>query len=240
MKIAIVVADDHELLRKSVASLLGNEPDFDVVGEYANGRELVEAVARLAPAVAVVDVAMPELNGLDAARRLREAAPATRVVMLSRHIDQAYVRAALSAGVVGYIVKSGAARDLLEAVRTASRGKIYLSEEVAGAKAAAIRRRRFSSEVGEAETGQPGQRSVYAGVERRRYTNEVLDSRLSQREREVLQLIAEGRGSKSIAAALGISEETVKSHRKNIVAKLDIRETAGLTRYAIRVGLTHP
>lgn len=240
MKIDIVVADDHELLRKSVALLLRNEPDFNVVGECADGRELVGAVERLAPSVAVVDVAMPELNGLDAARRLREVAPATRVIVLSRHVDRAYVRAALSAGVVGYVVKSGAARDLLEAVRTASRGKIYLSEEVAGAEVRAIGRRRFSDEAGGADTGHPRQRPVYSGVERRRYTNEVLDCRLSQREREVLQLIAEGRGAKGIAVALGISEETVKSHRKNIVAKLDIRDTAGLTRYAIRVGLTHP
>lgn len=240
MKIAIVVADDHELLRRSVASLLRNEPDLDVVGECSDGRELVEAAARLAPAVAVVDVAMPELNGLDAARRLREVAPATRVIMLSRYVDQAYVSAALSVGVVGYVVKSGAARDLLDAIRTASRGKIYLSEEVAGAKAEAKRLRRSSDVPTGAEAGQLSQRPVYAGVERRRYTDEGLECRLSQREREVLQLIAEGRGSKAIAAALNISEETVKSHRKNIVAKLDIRETAGLTRYAIRVGLTRP
>lgn len=239
MKIAIVLADDHELVRKSLAALLDNEPDLAVVGECANGRELVEMVARLSPSVAVVDIAMPELNGMDAARRLKEVAPATRVIMLSRHTDQAYVSAALDAGVVGYVVKSGVVRDLLDAVRTASRGKIYLSEEVVGARADIMRRRRFSdAESGAGREQQPqSQHFIYTGVERRSHADAGVDCPLSPREREVLQLIAEGRGPKSIAAALGITEQTVKSHRKNIVAKLDIRDTASLTRYAIRIGL---
>lgn len=214
MKITIIVVDDHELVRKSIVSLLRVESDFDVVGECADGREALELVARMRPMVAVIDVAMPELNGIEAAQRLRSLSPATRVIALSNYTDEAYVCGMLNGGAVGYIVKSGAARDLIDAVRFATRGKIYLSAEVQ-----ALAHRASSSAVkgGTAASYNP----------------------LSPREREVLQLIGEGRTSKGIARTLCISETTVKTHRNHIMEKLDIHDTAGLTRHAIRLGLVH-
>ena len=117
-------------MRKSIAALLSDEPDFEVVAECSNGREMLELVARRRPAVAIIDVAMPELNGIEATRRIREASPATRVIVLSNYADATYVRETLKAGAVGYIVKSGAAQDLIQAVRTGTRSKVYLSDAV--------------------------------------------------------------------------------------------------------------
>ncbi|MGH9901075.1 MAG: response regulator [Pyrinomonadaceae bacterium] len=214
MKITIVLADDHELVRKSIASFLSSEPDFEVVGECSNGREMLNLVARHSPSVAIVDVAMPELNGIETTQRIRATNPSTRVIVLSNYTDEAYVRGMLDAGVVGYIVKSGAADDLIQAVRDATRGKVYLSAEVSAVA-----------------------QSARAGDARRTQADATGTQKLSPREREVLQLIAEGRSSKEIAAKLGIGETTVKSHRNNIMEKLNIHDKAGLTRYAIRVGL---
>jgi DNA-binding NarL/FixJ family response regulator len=213
VKTTIILADDHELVRKSIAALLRDEPDFEVVAECSNGREMLELVARHRPAVAIVDVAMPELNGVEATKRIRDISPSTRVIVLSNYTDEAYVRGMLDAGAVGYIVKSGAALDLIQAVRLGARRHIYLSETVS-AIAERARQRGASGGVGDG-TQRP----------------------LSPREREVLQLIAEGRSSKEIAAKLRISATTVKSHRKNIMEKLDIHDKAGLTRYAIRIGI---
>lgn len=212
MRTTIILADDHELVRKSIAALLRDEPDFDVVAECSNGREMLELVARHRPAVAVIDVAMPELNGIEAARRLRELSPETRVIVLSNYSDAAYVREMLAAGAVGYIVKSGAAQDLIQAVRRGTRRQVYLSAAVSALATGAGR--------------QNGHREA-----------DDRTPRLSPREREVLQLIAEGRTSKEVAALLGISATTVKSHRNHIMEKLDIHDKASLTRYAIRIGL---
>lgn len=205
MLTTIVIADDHELVRSSFAALLSDEPDFRVVAECADGRALLEEVARLRPDVAVVDVAMPELNGIEAIPRLKLLSPQTRVIVISNYSDEAYVRGALEAGAVGYIIKSGAVRDLISAVRDGSPGKVYLS--------------------GEARAALGGPTSP--GAERP----------LSPREREVLQLIAEGHTSKEIAERLGIGETTVKTHRNHIMEKLNVQETAGMTRHAIRLGL---
>lgn len=207
MRTTIILADDHELVRKSIAALLRDETDFEVVAECPNGRELLELVARLKPAVAIIDVAMPELNGIETTRRIRELCPATRVIVLSNYADATYVRETLKAGAVGYIVKSGAAQDLIEAVRTGTRSRVYLSDAVSAIAG------------GTEQDGNGGTRP------------------LSAREREVLQLIAEGRTSKEVARLLGISATTVKSHRNHIMEKLDIHDKAGLTRYAIRIGL---
>ena len=214
MKITIIVADDHELVRKSIASLLRDESDFDVVGECANGREALELVARIRPMVAVIDVAMPELNGIEAAQRLRSLSPTTRVIALSNYTDEAYVCGMLDGGAVGYIVKSGAARDLIDAVRYATRGKTYLSAEV-----------QTLAHNASSCTVKGRTAAAY--------------NPLSPREREVLQLIGEGRTSKEIAKTLGIGETTVKTHRNHIMEKIDVHDTAGLTRYAIRLGLVH-
>jgi DNA-binding NarL/FixJ family response regulator len=216
LKIKIILADDHELVRKSIAALLREESDFDVVGECSNGREMLELVTRHRPSVAIVDVAMPELNGIETTQRIRESSPSTRVIVLSNYTDEAYVRGMIEAGAVGYIVKSGAAHDLIQAVRNGARGKLYLS---AGLSALVDNKTgkgvRRSADVGDGTSTRP----------------------LSPREREVLQLIAEGRSSKEIAAILHISKTTVKSHRDHIMEKLNIHDTAGMTRHAIRIGL---
>jgi len=213
MRTTIILADDHELVRKSIAALLRDEPDFEVVAECSNGREMLDLVADRRPAVAIIDVAMPELNGVEATRRIRELSPATRIIVLSNYADETYVRETLKAGAVGYIVKSGAAQDLIQAVRTATRSHVYLSEAVSAIATETAETGRYSSRLEQAP--RP----------------------LSTREREVLQLIAEGRTSREVATLLGISATTVKSHRNHIMEKLDIHDKAGLTRYAIRIGL---
>jgi DNA-binding NarL/FixJ family response regulator len=213
MKTTIILADDHELVRKSIAALLRDETDFEVVAECSNGREMLELVARVRPAVAIVDVAMPEMNGVEATRRIRESSPQTRVIVLSNYADETYVRETLKAGAVGYIVKSGAAQDLIQAVRQGTRARVYLSEAV--------------SAIATSRRAPDGHTGIDGGGSRP----------LSTREREVLQLIAEGHTSKEVAALLGISATTVKSHRNHIMEKLDIHDKAGLTRYAIRIGL---
>lgn len=213
MKTTIILADDHELVGRSIAALLRNECDFDVIGECRDGREMVKLVEQMRPNVAVVDVAMPGMNGVEVAQRIRDVSPATRVIVLSNYTDEAYVRGTLESGAVGYIVKSGAVRDLIQAIREGSRGKIYLSAEVhAIAQNASLSGSRSSS-------------------------RSLAWYPLSPREREVLQLIVEGSSTKKIAAALGISESTVKDHRRHIKEKLGIRDTAGLTRYAISIGM---
>lgn len=210
MKTRIILADDHELVRKSIAALLRDESDFEVVAECSNGRQMLELVARERPDVAIIDVAMPELNGVETTRRITELSPRTRVIVLSNYADETYVRETLKAGAVGYIVKSGAAQDLIQAVRRATRAFVYLSDAVSAI----------------ADGARGAQPSLDGGTRP-----------LSTREREVLQLIAEGRTSREVAALLGISVTTVKSHRNHIAEKLNIHDKAGLTRYAIRIGL---
>jgi two-component system response regulator NreC len=212
----IVLADDHELVRESIASMLQEVPDFKIIGQCSNGRQLLELVKRSPPQVAIIDVSMPELNGVDAARQIREISPATRIIALSMFIDEAYIRDMISAGVSGYIAKSGATKDLVEAIRKGSRGKVYFSSEIAEA-AERIR----------SPTGRPGCEPLSA------------ERQLSRREREILQLIGEGRSSKEIAGLLNISETTVKTHRNHLMEKLNVRDIAGLTRSAIRLKLVH-
>ena len=210
MRTTIVLADDHELVRESIASLLREVPNFEVVGQCANGRQLLALVESVHPDVAVVDVSMPELNGIEAARQLREISPRTRVIALSAYTDEAYIRDMIDAGVVAYIIKSGAAKDLIQAIRTASRGRVYFSHEIMG-----------------------GAHQVAYGPA----TCKSAVRPLSQREREILQLVAEGKSSKEIAAILGIGETTVKTHRNNMMGKLNVRDVAGLTRQAVRLKL---
>src|SRR5712691_4104779 len=213
MKTTIVLADDHDLVSKSIVALLRGIPGFDVIGECDNGRDLVSMVERLRPNVAIVDLAMPGMNGVEAARRIRDVSRSTRVIILTGYTDERYVQETLQAGVVGYIVKSGATIDLIRAIREGTPGNAYLSAEIA----AIVRTSRFTGSRRKADP--EGRRP------------------LSPREREVLQLIVEGNSNKRIAGILGISEATAKDHRKHIKEKLGIRDIAGLTRYAIGIGM---
>jgi DNA-binding NarL/FixJ family response regulator len=214
--ITIALADDHTLVREGLASLLEEEPNFRIVAQCSNGRELITAVERLRPQVAVVDISMPELNGIDAARQIRKISPSTRIIALSVYTDESYVRDMVEAGVSGYVVKAGAAKDLVDAIRTGSRGKVYFSEEIADA-GHMIEMQRGRVKNGTAPAERP----------------------LSSREREILQMIGEGFSSREIAEKLDISETTVKTHRNNLMDKLNVRDIAGLTRQAIRMRLVH-
>ena len=212
----IVLADDHDLVRESIASMLRQIPDFNVVSQCRNGRQLIEAVTRLQPNVAVVDISMSELNGIDAARQIRKICPRTRIIALSIHTDEAYIRDMLDSGISAYVIKSGAAKDLIDAIRYGSRGKVYFSQEIA-------------------ETAE----KIQTGECKDKRHVLPTDRPLTQREREILQLIAEGSSSTEIAGKLNISETTVKTHRNHLMDKLDVRDVAGLTRYAIRLKLIY-
>jgi two-component system response regulator NreC len=208
MPIHLLLADDHPMVRQGLRVLL-EQAGMVVVGEAADGRETLALASTHQPEVAVLDIAMPHLNGLETARRLRETVPQTKPILLTMHTDEPYVLAALQAGAVGYVVKTQAAADLVQAIHTVVQGAISLSPGVTTTMVQAYVR------------GTPLPRDP-----------------LTSREREVVQRIAEGQTTKEIAAALGLSVKTVESHRINLMRKLDIHETAGLVRYAIRRGLT--
>jgi DNA-binding NarL/FixJ family response regulator len=205
--IRLVLADDHVLVRQGLRKLLEGA-GFVVAGEAGDGREAVRLVRRENPDVAVMDIGMPQFNGLNAALELTRSHAHVRLVVLTQHDDSRYVAEALRCGVKGYVLKSEAARDLVRAIEGVSRGEVYLSPGVASAVAEAC--------------ASPG-----GGIDG-----------LSVRERQVLQLIAEGNSTKDIAGALGISAKTVESHRSKLMRKLGIHHTAGLVRYAIRRGVT--
>lgn len=207
MPIRIVLADDHVLVRQSLRSLLERE-GYQVVGEAAEGKEAVRNVNTLQPEIAILDISMPLMNGLNAAREIRSSFPKTKTILLTQHDDDLYVSEALEAGVKGYVLKSQVANDLVEAIRQVSRGQVYLSPGVA--------------------------RTV---MEAYRTRSERPKDRLSLRERQVLQLIAEGKSTKEVASVLCISVKTAESHRTRLMQKLDIHETASLVRYAIRRGM---
>ena len=208
MTIRIVLADDHQLIRQGVRALLERER-FHVVGEASNGREAVDQITALHPDVVVMDIGMPMLNGVDAAQQILRASPTTKIVALTMHAEDAYVMSALRAGVRGYVLKTQAGPDLIQAIHQVSRGMTYLSPAI-------------STVVVDASIGK---------------RPEALSDRLSQREREVLQLVAEGKTTKEIARVLGVGVKTADSHRTAVMRKLDIHQTAGLVRYAIREGL---
>lgn len=208
--IRIGLADDHNVVRQGLRALLEGVKDFKVVGEASDGKEMVELVLRERPDVAVIDLAMPSLNGVEATRRIVRDAPAVRVLVLSMYTGEEYVREALGAGAAGYLVKDSAADDLVEAIRVIAAGGQFLSPAIAYIAA---------------DSGKGGK----AGAS-------PLD-RLTSREREVLQLIAEGNSNKEIAARLSLSVKTIEAHRTNLMSKLDIHDTASLTRFAIARGL---
>jgi DNA-binding NarL/FixJ family response regulator len=211
LSIRILLADDHALLRDGLRSILARERDVEVVGEAADGRAAVDQARKLAPDVVVMDVGMADLNGIEATRRIRSASPNTRVLALSTHSDRRYVAGMLDAGASGYVVKVSAYDELIRAVRAVVSGRVYLSPAVA-------------DRAGETRKDASRPEGPAAG--------------LAPREREVLQLIAEGHRTPEIARRLRISAHTVETHRRNIMQKLDIHSVADLTRYAIREGIT--
>jgi two-component system response regulator NreC len=209
MPVRILLADDHVMVRQGLKALLERE-GMEIVGEASDGREAARLAAELRPDVIVLDLAMPLLNGVAAAEAILKQAPRDKIILLTMHTDDHYVLAALRAGVSGYVMKTRASAELVQAIREVERGHFFLSPGVSGTVVAAVR----------------GRRDAPADP-------------LTSREKQVLQLIAEGKTTKETAADLGISVKTAESHRTRIMQKLDIHETAGLVRYALRLGLTH-
>jgi DNA-binding NarL/FixJ family response regulator len=207
-RIRILLADDHAVVRQGFRMILGAQPDMEIVGEAGNGREAVELAERLKPEVVVMDVSMPELNGIEATRRLAASTPHARVLALSMHKDSVYVREILRAGARGYLLKDSVAGDLVSAVRAVASGEGYLSPQVS---------------------------SAVLDDYRRHVTNPI--DLLTSREREVLQMLAEGKTSKEIAGVLDLSPYTVEAHRGRVMEKLNVHTIAGLVRFAVRNGL---
>jgi DNA-binding NarL/FixJ family response regulator len=213
-QITILLAEDHIVVREAFRMMLELENDLKVVGEAQDGRQAVALVKRLRPTVVLMDIAMPRLNGLEAARQILKAVPTTKVVMLSAQSEAAYVKKATDYGATGFLRKQTTARVLYEAIREVNKGKNFFCPEIAN------------------RLNKQNRKSLLRpGLSRRRGAG------LTSREKEVLQLVAEGSANKQTAVELGIAVKTVENHRKNLMQKLDIHDTAGLTRYAIAAGI---
>ncbi len=210
MAIRVFLAENHFVVRQGLRLLLERE-GFQVVGDASDGREAVRQIPELRPEAAVLDIAMPLMNGIEAAHELRHSSPVTKIIVLTRHSDDQYVMAALRAGVRGYVLKDQVGTDLVQAIRQVCKGESYLSPGISRVVVDALL----------SKTDTPG-------------------DPLTARERQVLQLIGEGKSTKEIATLLGISVKTAESHRARLMGKLDIHETASLVRYAIRRGLVQP
>lgn len=210
MPIRVGLAEDHVLVRESLKSLLESE-GFQIVAEAADGQDAVRQAELQHPDIMVMDIAMPVLNGLEAARAISHAFPKVKTILLTQHDEEPYLSQALDAGVKGYVLKSQAARDLVEAMRRVSAGEVYLSPGIS----------RSLMEAYRSKSKKPA------------------DS-LTPRERQVLQLVAEGKSTKDVGTILGISVKTAESHRTRLMQKLDIHETASLVRYAVRRGMVQP
>ncbi len=213
MTIRIILVDDHHIMREGLKSLLMAQSDISVVGEAGNGRAALGLVRKLTPDVVVMDVSMPDMNGIDATCRIKEESPDIQVIALSMHSDKLFVEGMLKAGVSGYLLKDCLLEDLACAIYAVAKGGIYLSPKIAATVV-------------------------------KTYLHQLTNSHgceqaiLTRRERETLQLIAEGRDTKEIASRLHISTKTVDTHRRKIMEKLDLHSIAELTKYAIREGLT--
>ena len=201
----VVIVDDHLILLQGIRKLLEAEPGFQVVGEACDGREGVELIRRLKPDIAIVDITLPGLNGLDVARVVAAESLRTKIILLTMHKESPYVIEALDTGVHGYVIKTEASADLMRAIKEACKDRMYFSPAIS---------------------------QIVVDAYRNRDTLEI--DPLTAREREVLQLIAEGQKTKQVAASLGISLKTAESHRTHLMKKLDIHDTAGLVRYAVR------
>ena len=213
-QITVLLAEDHTIVREGFRTMLQLEDDMEVVGEAQNGREAVALAKKLRPAVVLMDIAMPLLNGLEATRQVLKDLPATKVIMLSAHSDDAYVQSASESGAVGFLLKQTSAQDVCRAIREVHQGKTFFSPSI-------------SKRLGRLHPTAPNR----AGVLKKK------GACLTSREMEVLQLIAEGKANKETASELGIGIKTVEKHREHLMAKLDIHDTAGLTRYAISAGI---
>jgi DNA-binding NarL/FixJ family response regulator len=212
--ITVLLAEDHQIVREGVRSLLKHEPDIEVVGEAGSGRQAVQLTRKLRPAVVVLDIAMPLLNGLEAARQIRKDSPDTKVLILSAHSDDAYVEQVAALGAAGFLLKQSSSHALAQAIREVQKGNRFFSPAIS---------RRIAGQA---------QRSLDRTGGFKKKSNH-----LSSREVEVLQLIAEGKPNKQVAAELGVSFKTVDKHRQHLMSKLDIHDVAGLTRYAIAEGI---
>ncbi len=216
-KTRILIADDHEIVRRGLRALIESQANWEVVGEAVTGREAVELARQFVPQVAVLDVSMPEMNGLEATRQILKALPQTEVLILTMHESEQVVREVLDSGARGYVLKSDAGRDLISAVE-------------------ALRQRRpfFSSRVSEMLLQN------YRGRQERPIGSDPPRSRLTAREREIVQLLAEGKTNKEVASSLNISIKTAETHRTNIMNKLDLHSVTELVRYAVRNNMVEP
>lgn len=214
--IRILIVDDHALVREGIRHVLSSEPDFEIVGEAAGGEAAVMLAESLAPDIVILDLSMPDLPGLEAARRIRQRAPHTAILVLSIHDHQEYVLKSIEAGTQGYLRKDSSPTELRNAIRAVHGGGTFFSAPVARNLSIALGRRAPDENVG------------------------ARSESLTPRERHVLVEIAQGRTNKEIAGRLGVSVRTVESHRESLLKKLDVRGTAGLTRFAIEEGLLAP
>jgi len=213
MSTRILLADDHKIMREGLRSLLAEAFDMEVVAEAEDGRSAVELAKKLSPDVVVMDISMPDLNGVEATRQILKYAPRAKVIALSMHSDRQFVARMLEAGASGYVLKDAAFEELATAIRTVVAGRVHLGPRIAGLV-------------------------VEDYVQRLPETEPKVSSPLTAREREVLQLLAEGKGTKEAARLLKVSAKTVETHRRNIMEKLNLHSIAELTKYAIREGLT--
>lgn len=217
-RIRVVLADDHNLVRAGIRALLQNDPDIDVIAEAENGRQVRGLIEQHSPDIVLMDIAMPELNGLDATAQLLKEFPALRIIILSMHSTEGYVLQALRAGASGYLLKGAATPELVLAIKSVARGETYLSSSISKFVIDAFKR-----------SSSDEKQSTDLSIR----TN----TKLTPRQREVLQLIAEGHSTKEIAAKLDISVKTAKTHRTELMRRLDLHDIASLVRYAIQMGI---
>ncbi len=213
MPTKVLLVDDHAIIRQGLSSLLEKQPDIEVVGGVEDGRQAVDTVRKLAPDLVIMDISMPNLNGIDATRKIAEESSGVKIIALSIHSSRRFVAEMLKAGASGYILKDCLFDELMEAIKTVLRGEIYLSPRITGVVIDDYVQRL-------SKQGQPN------------------GPTLSNREREVLQLLAEGKSTKQIALQIHVSTKTIESNRRNIMEKLKINSVAELTKYAIREGIT--
>ena len=213
-RITVLLAEDHTIVREGFRKMLELEDDFEIVGEAQDGRQAVALVKKFHPEAVLMDIAMPLLNGLEATRQLLKAVPTTKVIMLSAHSDDAYVKNATDSGAVGFLLKQTSAHDVCRAIREVQKGKTFFSPSIT----------KHLNHLNPQSLGRTGAFSKKA-------------AELTSREMEVLQLIAEGKANKETATELGIGIKTVEKHREHLMEKLDIHDTASLTRYAISAGI---
>ncbi len=217
MPFRIFVADDHEVVRRGLCALLQAQPDWEICGEAADGREALEKAQKLKPDVVILDIGMPSLNGLEATRQILKLNPQTRILILTLHDSDQVVREVLNAGARGFLLKSDAARDLVAAVEALRRDKTYFTSKVA-----AMVLEGFLKQGTSAAAAAPPTRG-----------------RLTPREREIVQLLAEGKSTKEVAVALGLSVKTAETHRSNIMRKLELHSVSDLVLYAVRNNIVH-